>query len=55
MTQEDLAAESGVNRVSIAKMETGHRLPKLPTLFQLADALGIRASELVRLVEEEGA
>ncbi len=58
MTQEDLAHESGVGRVSIAQMETGRRLPSLPTLFRLAAGLGVRPEALVaaasRLEEELG-
>lgn len=53
MTQEDLAFESGVGRVSIAMMETGRRIPTLPTVFRLADALGVEPDEVVRLVVRE--
>lgn len=53
MTQEDLAHESGVGRVSIAMMETGKRLPTLPTIFRLADALGEKPEDIVRLLRAE--
>ena len=53
MTQEDLADKSGVGRVAIAKMETGRRLPSLPTLFKLASGLGLGAEEVVAAVSNE--
>lgn len=53
MTQEDLAFESGVGRVSIAKMETAKRLPSLPTLFELARALDIPPGEIVSALSAE--
>jgi transcriptional regulator with XRE-family HTH domain len=54
MTQEDLAFASGAGRAAIARMETGRQLPSLPTLVRLAEALGVEASEVVRLIEREG-
>ena len=53
MTQEDLAFESGVGRVSIAKMETGRRLPSLPTLFELSRALGVTPGDFVKALAAE--
>ena len=53
MTQEDLAHESGASRAAIARMETGKQLPSLPTLLRLSSALGVNASEVLRLVEED--
>lgn len=53
MTQEDLGFEAGVGRVSVTMMETGRRLPTLPTLFRLAEALGVSGAELVGAVEAE--
>ena len=47
MTQERLASESGVNRVTIARFETGKSSPKLGTLKRLAAALGVPIDELV--------
>lgn len=41
MTQEQLAAASGVHRVTIARFETGKVSPKLKTLKRLADALRV--------------
>lgn len=47
LTQEQLAALSGVSQVMVAKIEQGRRLPRLPVLLQLAKALDIPLSELV--------
>jgi transcriptional regulator with XRE-family HTH domain len=47
LTQEQLAALSGVSTVMIAKIEQGRRVPRMPVLFQLATALDVPLSELV--------
>ena len=39
-TRRDLARESGVNEDVLLKIEHGHRLPMVETLFVLARALG---------------
>lgn len=46
-TQEQLAGESGVNRVTIARYETGKTVPKIDTLQRLAVALGVQIDEIV--------
>ena len=46
LSQERLAALSGVHRVTIARLETGKTVPKLPTLKRLAVALGVTLDEL---------
>ena len=50
LTQEQLSAVSGINRVSIAKYETGASVPSLKTAERLADALGVSVDELIRKV-----
>jgi transcriptional regulator with XRE-family HTH domain len=47
LTQEQLAAASGISQVMIAKIEQGRRLPRLPVLMHLANALDISLSELI--------
>ena len=47
MTQEQLAAVSGVHRVTIARIETGASSPSVDTLKQLADALGVLVDDLI--------
>ena len=52
MTQETLGFESELRRTFISVLELGHQQPSLTTIFKLAAALNISASEMVRLVEE---
>ena len=47
MTQAQLSAVSGVNRVNIAKYEIGKSVPSLKTAERLADALGVTVDELI--------
>jgi transcriptional regulator with XRE-family HTH domain len=47
MTQEQLAAATGVHRVTIARIETGEVSPKAETLMKLADALGVLMDDLM--------
>lgn len=48
LTQAQLAAASGVHRVTIARLELGEVSPKLETLERIADALGVTIDEVVR-------
>jgi transcriptional regulator with XRE-family HTH domain len=52
MSQERLAAASGLDRTFISLLERGRRQPSLSTLISLASALGTTASRLLREVEE---
>ena len=47
LTQAQLAAASGVHRVTIARFECGTVSPKLATLQRLAGALGVPIDDLV--------
>lgn len=47
LSQQRLAALSGVHRVTIARFETGKISPTLQTLNKLAAALGVKISDLV--------
>lgn len=51
MTQATLSAFTGVNRVSIAKYETGKTEPSLKTAEKLALALGVTVDELIGKAE----
>ncbi len=53
LTQERLSGLAGIARSHLAALENGEKTAKLDTLWRIADALGIRPSELVRRVEEE--
>lgn len=45
-TQTELAEASGINRVTIARYETGKQSPTLRLLEKLAEALGVSISDL---------
>ena len=45
MTQEKLAELTGLDRMTIALIETGKKKPSINTLYTLADKLNVEASE----------
>jgi DNA-binding XRE family transcriptional regulator len=47
MTQIALAEKAGVNRVTVAEIETGRKQGSIATLRALADALGVSLDDLV--------
>lgn len=47
LTQADLAAQSGLNRLTINKAEAGGRL-SFTNIRKVADALGISVQQLLR-------
>jgi transcriptional regulator with XRE-family HTH domain len=47
LTQEQLAAKTGLSVAYISLLERGARCPPLPTLDTLADALGVRGTSLL--------
>jgi len=51
MSQEELAFQSDLDRTYISMLERGIHLPTIPTLFALAKALQIKASDFIRMVE----
>jgi transcriptional regulator with XRE-family HTH domain len=53
ITQEQLALESTLGRSYISELENGKYQPTLTSLFDIARALNMNASDLVRLVELE--
>jgi transcriptional regulator with XRE-family HTH domain len=48
LSQQDLAALSGVSQFTITEVETGRREPRPSTLRKLAEALDIEVAELFR-------
>lgn len=46
LTQEALAAKAGVNRVTVAEIETGRKQGSVESLRALANALGIALDDL---------
>ncbi len=47
-TQAELSVRSGVNRVMIAKYETGRGNPTSKTLIKLSEALGVSTDRILR-------
>jgi len=47
-----LAQRSNMNPVYLGVLEKGGNLPGLASLFEIADVLGIEASDIVRQVEQ---
>jgi predicted transcriptional regulator len=47
LSQRDLAAQSGVHHVSIARMEMGQLDPQVSTLLKLCTALQITPNQLI--------
>lgn len=52
MTQEVLSGLAGIARSHLCMIECGRKSPNVETLWRIADALGLRLSQLIRLVEE---
>ena len=53
MTQESMSGLAGIARSHLAALENGEKTVKLSTLWAIAYALGMKPSELIRLVETE--
>ena len=51
LSQEELGFESGYHRTYISLLERGRKSPSLNTVFQLATALGLLPSEILRRTE----
>lgn len=51
LSQEALADEAHLDRTFISQLETGSKQASLTTIFRLAAALQLEASELLRQVE----
>lgn len=52
-SQERLSFESGVQRNFISLIEIGQNQPTITTIFKLAYALGVSATDLIRATDEE--
>ena len=55
VSQECLSGLADIGRTHLSMIERGTRKPTLDTLCKIADALDVRASELIRMMEEEQA
>lgn len=52
MSQEALAEKAGVHRTYVSILERNKKSPTLHMLFRLCAALHVRASDIVRNIEE---
>ena len=52
LTQEVLSGLAGIARTHLTMIELGDKNANVDTLWRIADALGLRLSELLRLVED---
>ncbi len=52
-SQEVLSGLAGMERAHLSMVERSGRIPTLYTIWRIADALDMRPSELVALIEEE--
>lgn len=53
LSQEELAFRSNLDRTYISMLERGINQPTLSTLISLSNALNMKSSELIRLIEIE--
>lgn len=53
LSQEELAEKMDMtSNAHISRLENGKKLPSLEMVFRLADALDIKASKLIAIIEE---
>jgi len=52
LTQEVLSGLASIPRSHLAMIESGRISPKIDTLWKIAEALGMRLSELIGRIEE---
>ena len=53
ISQEVLSGFTDIGRTHLSAIERGERRPTLDTFFKISQALEIRASDLLRAIEEE--
>lgn len=53
LTQEVLSGLAAVSRSHLAEIETGRTNANVETLWRIAEALSIRLSDLIRMVERD--
>ena len=55
LSQEVVSGLADIGRTHLSAIERGVRKPTLETFFRLAEAMDIRPSELMRMVEDTAA
>ena len=53
LSQEVVSSFAEIWRTHLSAIERGQRKPTLETFFRLSEALGIKASDMMKLIEEE--
>ena len=53
LSQEVVSGLADIGRTHLSAIECGTRKPTMETLFKIADALQMKPSELVKLIEDE--
>lgn len=52
LSQEELASQAELHRTYVSQLERGQKSPSLKTLQQIADALGVKPSDILLKVEK---
>lgn len=47
LTQLELAVRAGITPSTLSRIENGHQMPNLVTVFQLARTLGVSVEEMI--------
>ena len=53
VTQEVLSGLANIPRSHLAMIESGRISPKADTLWKIAEALGMRLSDLIKMIEDQ--
>ena len=53
MTQEQLSGLAGISRSHLAALESGQKIPRVDTLWEIAEALSIKPSTLIMNMEKQ--
>ncbi len=53
VSQEVLSSFADIGRTHLSAIERGQRKPTLETFFRISDALDVKASDLMRAIEQE--
>lgn len=53
LSKRQMAQKAQLERVYLIQLERGEKRPSVNALFYLSSALGIRPSEMLKMIEEE--